>query len=111
MNVHVSAVLVEEARDGFFGRVFGGPTAQVTITAPPMPDGFYVGAALDDDLQVACVRAWRALRGTVGHPRNMLTVHGREGTVIVTATVKRPAVTDPRELERIVAAAWPEPAQ
>lgn len=103
MGVNVSAVMVGEKRDGLLGRMLGGPTAQVTITAPPLPAGVH-----DDDLQTVRLCAGRALRDTAGRPKNLLTRRGRDGTIIVTATVNRPAVTDPREFERIVAAAWPE---
>ena len=106
MSVNVSAVMVGDKRDGFLGRMLGGPSAQVTITAPSLPAG-----AHDDDLQAMRLCAGRALRETAGRPKNLLTRRGRDGTVIVTATVKRPAVTDPREFEQVVASAWREDAR
>lgn len=106
MSINVPAVMVGEKRDGFLGRMLGGPTAQVTITAQPLPAGVH-----DDDLQTVRLCAGRALRDTAGRPTNLLTQHGRDGTVIVTATVKRPAVTDPREFEQVVAFAWREDAR
>lgn len=111
MSVTVAATEVRSGR--LRGIIPGraGPTVAVTITAPAMPVELTPASRFDDSLQATYVEVWQVLRTMVGKPKSMTCWHGRDGHVMVTATVRAAPGTTTDDIKRIVAEGFPKEGQ